>query len=113
MKDAIELLLRVHVLLGGLRLGNEPLDEVSREIVLAIATSQINGKLLKISDVRYNPEFGSPVTALGRLRVLMETGWVRSVDDPTDGRAQLLTLTARSDKSIARIAAKLKQAIAE
>jgi hypothetical protein len=96
MKDTIELILRIHVLLGGLRLGKAPLDEVSREIVLAVAASQINGKLLRISDVRYNPEFGSPMTALSRLRVLIETGWVRSVDDPTDGRVQLLTLTARS-----------------
>ena len=112
MKDTIELILRVHVLLGGLRLGKEPLDEVSREIVLAVAASQINGKLLRISDVRYNPEFGSPVTALSRLRFLMETGWVKSVKDPVDGRAQLLALTTRSNKSIVQIAAKLRRAIA-
>ncbi|WP_395663115.1 hypothetical protein [Aestuariivirga sp.] len=112
MKDAVELLLRVHILLNGLRSGDEPLDVISREILLSIATSQINGKLLRISDIRFNPEFGSPVTALSRLRFLMETGWVKSVKDPVDGRAQLLALTTRSNKSIVQIAAKLRRAIA-
>jgi hypothetical protein len=112
MKDAVELILRVNVLLNGFRSGDEPMDVISREILLVIAVSQLNGKLLRISNIRFNPEFGSPVTALSRLKYLMDAGWVKSVKDPVDGRAQLLALTTRSSKSIVQIAAKLKRATA-
>ena len=112
MREAIELLLRVHVLLNGLRSGDEPLDDISREILLSVAGAQISGKLLRISDVRFNPAFGSPVTGLSRLRLLMEADWVKSVKDPVDGRVQLLALTTRSGKSIVRIATKLKETTA-
>jgi len=113
MNDHIALLTRVQRLLDGFGSASEPLDQRSREILLHIATSQQQGEKLNMSDIRFNPQFGSPATALGRLRMLLAQGWIRTSPHPEDRRVQLLAITPRAERQIVNTAAKIRQLLRE
>lgn len=113
MNDHIALLTRVQRLLDGFGSAAEPLDQRSREILLHIATSQKQGEKLNMSDIRFNPQFGSPATALGRLRMLLAQGWIRTSPHPEDRRVQLLVITPRAERQIVSTAAKIRQLLRE
>ena len=108
MNEHIALLTRIQRLLDGFG-SSDPLDQRSREILLHIAESQQQGEQLNMSDIRFNPQFGSPATALARLRFLLEQGWVRTSPDPVDRRVQLLAITPRAERLIVATATKMRQ----
>ena len=89
----------------------EPLDPISRDILLHISAKSDLGERLRLSDIRFNPHFGSPATALGRLHGLIESGWVTTSPDPDDGRAQIISLTTNSVRRLNVISQQLKKII--
>lgn len=113
MNEHVALLTRVQRLLDGFGSAAEPLDQRSREILLHIAESEKQGEKLNLSDIRFNPQFGSPATALGRLRILLEQGWIRTSPHPEDRRVQLLAITPRAERQIVTTAAKMRRLLRE
>lgn len=109
MNEHISLLSRVQRLLDGFGSTAERLDQRSREILLHIAEFEKQGEKLNMSDIRFNPQFGSPATALGRLRFLLDEGWIRTSPHPEDRRVQLLAITPRAERQIVNTAAKMRQ----
>lgn len=100
MKTPTEFLIRVQRILEGFGHANEPLDPIARDILLHISAKSDAGERLRLSDIRFNSQFGSPATALGRLQRLIDDGWVNTSPDPDDGRAQLLHLSPEAEKEI-------------
>ena len=117
MKSSTELLLRIHRLLNSLGgpapLRRSTLDSVSREILLHVSKAEQDGERLKISDVRFDPSYGSPVTALKRLNVLIDAGWITLTADLTDSRAQRLELSTKAKEQIEFIAKEVRAATKE
>jgi DNA-binding MarR family transcriptional regulator len=113
MIEHITLLTRLQRLLDAFGSTAEPLDPRSREILLHIASSEQQGEQLNMSDIRFNPQFGSPATAVGRVRVLLEKGWISASPHPEDGRVQLLAITPRAERQIVSMAAKIRQLLQE
>lgn len=113
MKTPTEFLIRVQQMLDGFGRAEEPLDPIARNILLHISARTGAGERLKLSDIRFNPQFGSPATALGRLQGLIDGGWVTTTPDPEDGRAQLVELTTKSTKRLNALSQKLMRLIQE
>jgi DNA-binding MarR family transcriptional regulator len=109
MIESTSLLTRVQRLLDAFGAPAEPLDQRSREILLHIAECEQQGEQLNMSDIRFNPQFGSPATAVGRLRVLLEQGWIRTSPHPEDRRVQILGITPRAERQILTTTRKLRQ----
>lgn len=112
MNEHIALLTRIQRLLDAFGAA-DPLDQRAREILLHIAESEKQGEKLNMSDIRFNPQFGSPATALGRLRFLLEQGWVRTSPHPVDRRVQLLAITPRAERLIVATATKMRQLLSD
>lgn len=108
MKAPTEFITRVQRLLDGFGHADKPLDPISRGILLHVATKTNAGERLRLSDIRFNSDFGSPVTALGRLQRLIQDGWITASPDPADGRAQLLSLTPEATRRLAALSSKLR-----
>ena len=98
-------------MLDGFGHADEPLDPISRDILLHISVKSDAGERLRLSDIRFNSQFGSPATALGRLQRLIDSGWVATSPDPEDGRAQVLRLSKKSEREILRLSANIKNLI--
>lgn len=103
MKTPTEFLIRVQQMLDGFGRTEEPLDPIARNILLHISAKSDAGERLRLSDIRFNSQFGSPATALGRLQGLIDEGWVTTSPDPDDGRAQVLRLSKKSEREIMRL----------
>lgn len=108
MKTPTDFITRVQRLLDGFGHAAEPLDPISRDILLHISTKCDMGERLRLSDIRFNPQFGSPATALGRLQGLIDSGWVTTSPDPYDGRAQLLSLSPQARRKLTHLSDQLR-----
>lgn len=108
MNTPTKFLIRVQNLLDGFGRADQPFDPIARDILLFIAAEHDEGKRMRVSDIRFNAQFGSPATALGRLQKLIEEGWVTTSPDPEDGRAQVLRLSKKSEREIVRLTAHIK-----
>lgn len=111
MKTPTEFLIRVQRMLDGFGHAEEPLDPIARDILLHISAKADAGERLKQSDIRFNTQFGSPTTALGRLQGLLDDGWIVALPSPEDGRVQVLKLTPKSERAINRLSQSLKSLI--
>lgn len=111
MKTPTEFLIRVQRMLDGFGHADDPLDPIARDILLHISAQTDTGAHLKLSDIRFNPQFGSPATALGRLQGLIDEGWIVTLPSPEDGRVQLLKLTSKSERAINRLSRSLQNLI--
>lgn len=113
MKTPTDFLIRVQRLLDGFGRTTDPLDPIARDILLHISARVGAGDRIHLSDIRFNPQFGSPVTALGRLQHLIATGWVVSSPDPDDRRAQVLQLSQQAETEIRRLSRNIQKLISQ
>lgn len=113
MKTATDFLIRVQRLLDGFGRTDEPLDPIARDILLHISARVDAGDRIHLSDIRFNAQFGSPATALGRLQRLIATGWVVSSPDPQDGRAQVLRLSEQAETEIRKLSRNIRKLISQ
>lgn len=104
-------LIRVQQLLDGFGRAGEGLDPIARDILLHVSAKTDAGERLRVSDIRFNSQFGSPATALGRLQRLIDDGWIATSPDPQDGRAQVLHLSVKSEREIARLSKNIRSLI--
>ena len=111
MKTPTDFLIRVQRILDGFGNSSDPLDPISRDILLHVSAKSDAGERMRVSDIRFNSQFGSPATALGRLQRLIDDGWLAASPDPDDGRAQLLRLSPKSEKEIRRLSKNIKSLI--
>lgn len=109
MKTPTDFLIRLLRLLDGFGRSDAPIDPIARDILLHISARVGAGDRIHLSDIRFNAQFGSPATALGRLQRLIDTGWVVSSPDPDDGRAQVLKLSEKADLEIRRLSASIRK----
>jgi len=111
MDGKIELLKRINNLLSALGKPRAVLDFSSIDLLLKISEAEKSGKPLKVSDIRFDSRFGSPVTALKRLQKLMEVDWIIATEDPEDCRVQRLALSANAKKELRSVAEKISRAM--
>ncbi len=115
MKSSTELLFRINALLnclGGITFHRKSgLDCEARDMLLAVARAEQEGVPLKISDVRYNESYGSPVTSLKRLQKLIDNGLIKADVDQADQRIQRLTIPQKGRRQIERIASQVRSSV--
>ena len=111
MDGKIELLKRINNLLSALGKPRAELDFSSIDLLLKISEAEKSGKPLKVSDIRFDSRFGSPVTALKRLQKLMEVDWIIATKDPGDCRVQRLALSKDAKEELRSVAEKILRAV--
>ena len=112
MKPYADLLVRIQNLLNNLG-GSPALDPLSRSILLHVASKEARGEPLQLSDIRFDAQFGSQATALKRLQKLINQGWLSTMRDPLDGRAQLVCITPKAARQIESVSEQIIQAVTE
>ena len=78
-------------------------DPTSREILLFVGQAYAAGQTLRVTDIAANPAFGSPATIYGRLAKLSDSGWIKSVADPEDGRVRFVVPTTQAQGAFNRM----------
>ena len=73
--------------------GVHELDFVSREILHTIASANLMGVKISVSNVTKAGHFGTPPTAFSRLDKLVKGGWIVKREDEDDKRVALLEIT--------------------
>lgn len=110
MRRSAELLARIHSILTSISPAGEPLDELSRGILIQIAEAEGRKHKTRVSDVitQHKP-FTAPTVHI-RLKRLVELGLVRAESCQQDGRSVLLMLTPDSQKMVEELAWNIRYA---
>lgn len=83
--------------------GLNEFDTTTRDILTFVGQSYAAGQTLRPSDIAGNAVFGSPATIYGRLAKLTETGWIKSIPDPADGRVRRVVPTTLAQRAFERM----------
>lgn len=75
------------------------LDHSSRDMLVYVGSQLLEGKRINVSDLARNTKFGSPAKIYGRIALLESEGWLKIVSDPLDGRARLVSLSAKAHRT--------------
>lgn len=110
MKASTELLLRINDFFNAIGSSVEPLDDLSRDILLQVADAQVNSRDIRVSDVTSHKSYVTAPTVYSRLKKLADMDLIRSTSDPKDKRAVLLSLTPKAQKKLKRVAQDIRQA---
>jgi DNA-binding MarR family transcriptional regulator len=89
--------------------GFDKLDEDSQRLLFFLGTRIAAGKKVNVKDLTGRESFGSHPTVQRRLRHLAKAGWLAMRQDPEDGRALNLELTAFSIESFNRMSSILQR----
>lgn len=106
--------LRVKAILRAIE-GDEGLnafDSVSRELLNFVLHKHSQSQSLRVTDITSNLSFGSPATIYGRLAKLSESGWIKTIASPEDGRVKIVVPTTQALNSLSRMSDALQKAIA-
>ena len=110
MKASTELLVRINDSFNSIGSSDEPLDDLSRNIVLQVADAQVNSRHIRVSDIISHKNHVTAPTVYSRLKKLADRDLIRSTSDPKDRRAVLLSLTPKAQKELKRVARDIRQA---
>ncbi len=106
-----EFLGRIQKILEAIGSPEDPLDELSRQILLHVSEQHSIGKKIIVSDVVTT--FGrssTPPTLYARIKKLRESGLLNTVPDPADKRAYQLFPTPLAQKQLKNVALKIRRA---
>jgi len=92
--------------------GLAELSPTARSILSFIGEAESENRALNVSDVVKGPGFGTAPTVYARLAELEKADWIKSVQDPRDGRAKQVSLTARARRAFAKMSAEAQKIIA-
>ena len=110
MKASTELLVRINDSFNSIGSSDEPLDDLSRNIVLQVADAQVNSRDIRASDIISHKSHVTAPTVYLRLKKLADMDLINSTSDPKDKRAILLSLTPKAQKELKRVAQDIRQA---
>ena len=88
---------------------DEPIDILSRNIILEIAQANANGHPVRETDIVSKLSHTSNLTVHYRLKTLVETNWVTNTRNPLDRRERLLYLTPLAQEKFDRFAQEILQ----
>ena len=88
---------------------NEPIDVVSRTIILEIAKANANGHPVREKDIVRNFDVSSHVAVHRRLEMLVGLNLVVNTRNPADRRERLLYLTPLAQEKFDRLAQEIRQ----
>lgn len=88
---------------------DEPVDIVSRTIILEIAKANANGHPARQKEIVGNFDFRAHPTVSKRLRHLVDTNLVASTRNPADRRERLLYLTPLAQEKFDRWAQEIRR----
>ena len=83
--------------------GLDGLDFLSREILHLIASANVSGVKLRVSDVTKDAVFGTSPTVYARLNKLVEGGWIVKKADEDDKRVALIQITSMAREKLKKI----------
>jgi len=109
LNPSTDLVANVLDVLNILGSSNEPIDTVSRTIIVEIAKANASGHPVRQKDIVCCFDFGSHVAVNKRLRRLVETKLVASTRNPMDRRERLLYLTPLAQEKFDRLAQEIRQ----
>jgi DNA-binding HxlR family transcriptional regulator len=109
MNASTELVASVFDVLNAFGSPDEPIDVVSRTIILEIAKANANGHPVRRTDIVRSFDFGSHVTVHKRLKKLVEINLVANKRNPEDRRERLLYLTPLAQEKFDRLAQEIRQ----
>jgi len=88
---------------------NEPIDVVSRTIILEIAKANANGHPLREKDIVRKLNNTSHLSVHRRLEMLVEINLIAKQRNPADRRERLLYLTPLAQEKFDRLAQEIHQ----
>ena len=109
MNASTELFAGVLDVLNTLGSPDEPIDIVSRTIILEIAKANANGHPVRETDIVSKLSHTSHLTVHYRLKMLVETNLVTNTRNPADRRERLLYLTPLAQEKFGRLAEETRQ----
>lgn len=110
MRRSAELLVRIHEIMSSISPEGEPLDELSRGILLNIAEANENKRKIRVKDIIEQQKQSTAPTVASRLKRLFELGLVKTEPCQEDGRSVLLMLTPASEKIVKELAWNIRHA---
>ena len=109
MMASAELVVDVLDVLNTLGSPDEPIDILSRTIILEIAKANANGNPVRETDIVSKLSHTSNLTVHYRLKMLVETNLVTNTRNPADRRERLLYLTPLAQEKFDRLAQEIHQ----
>lgn len=109
MNASTELVSGVLDVLNNLGSPDEPIDIVSRTIILEIAKANANGHPVRETDIVSKLSHTSHLTVHYRLKMLVETNLVTNTRNPADRRERHLYLTPLAQEKFGRLAEETRQ----
>ena len=91
--------------------GFAELDDLSKRILFFVGAMTASNQRCRVTDVASGSKFGTAPTVYNRLSSLNEDGWVDYETDPVDGRAKILTPTARATNVFNKMSQQLRRFI--
>ena len=104
MKSSTEFVVDVLDVLNTLGSPDEPIDILSRTIILEIAKANANGHPVRETDIVSKLSHTSYFTVHYRLKTLVEKNLVTNTRNPADRRERLLYLTPLAQEKFGRLA---------
>ena len=89
--------------------GLEDLDLTSREMLNTIASANLTGIKIKVSDLRRENTFGALPTVLSRLKKLVEGGWIEKKKGEEHRGIVLLQITPMARNAFTRLSKALEE----
>jgi hypothetical protein len=89
--------------------GFAELDDLSKRILFFVGAMTASNQRCRVTDVASGSKFGTAPTVYTRLSSLNEDGWVNYETDPVDGRAKILTPTARATTVFNKMSQQLRR----
>ena len=86
------------------------LDVAAREILLEIGIAAgIDGKPTHVKDLTRSERHGTLPTVVKRISDLVDGGWIVKTESPEDGRAKILSLSAKSEGVFRKMSRSLRK----
>ena len=109
MNASTELVADVFDILNTFGSSDEPIDFVSRTIILEIAKANASGHPLRRTDIVRRSDFGSNVTVHKRLKKLVEANLITNTRNPANRSERSLYLTPLAQEKFDRLAQEIRK----
>ena len=86
------------------------LNAIEEQLLDYIALAYVQERELLVGDLIALSQFGSQATLHGRLKNLVAMGYVRLVENKTDGRKKQVIPTSKADKRYEKLSSYLEKA---
>lgn len=109
MKTYSEFVVDVHDTLNSMGSLEEPLDILSRSVILEVARANAKGYPIRMTDIVRSVKYASHVTVHERIKTLVEANLIERRQHPHDSRAKLLYLAPIAQEKMKKLAQEIRQ----